>query len=283
VPSRNRIRQAFNRIAPSYDATAPLAREVNRRLLEHLEFLKVDPKTLLDLGAATGYAGNLLRERFPQALLLALDPALQLLRANPWRPRPWWRPGPKDLRLQICGYAEHLPIRSGSIGLVWSNLALPWFSLEASLKEVLRVLEADGLFLFSSFGPDTLKELRQCFPHGEGSRRTASFMDMHDVGDALVQAGFASPVMDQETITMTYAELGDLFEDLRAMGGKSMLSDPVRSLTGKDVWRLMTQRYESLRQEGRMPATFEIVYGHAWKPAARKTADGRPIIEVRPA
>ncbi len=282
---KTRVRRNFNRSAAFYADRAFLAREVGGRLLEHFEFLKIQPTRILDLGAGTGFAGDGLHLRFPQAALFSLDIADALLRANPWRPRPWWRRlAPPDTRFALCADAERMPLRAASMDLVWSNLMLPWTSLETTLKEIHRVLGPEGLFMFSTLGPDTLKELRAAFAEsGNEQDHVQQFMDMHDVGDALVHAGFSNPVMDRENLQVTYTDLAALLQDLRLAGGANALPGRPRGLMGRERWQALTKAYERLRQEGLLPATFEIVYGHAWKPAPRKTPDGRPVIEVRPA
>jgi len=282
---KDRVRQRFNRSASLYAERAFLAREVGQRLLEHFEFLKIQPTRILDLGAGTGFAGDDLHRLFPQAALFSLDMADALLRANPWRPRPWWRRfGPPDIRFALCAEAERIPLQSASMGLVWSNLMLPWAPLELTLKEVHRVLEPDGLFMFSTLGPDTLRELRAAFAVlGDDQAHVQDFMDMHDVGDALVHAGFSNPVMDREDLRVTYPDLAALARDLRHAGGSNAQAGRPRGLMGRGRWQAVSNAYEQLRHEGLLPATFEIVYGHAWKPAPRKTPDGRPIIEVRTA
>ncbi|MGH8695884.1 MAG: methyltransferase domain-containing protein, partial [Burkholderiales bacterium] len=180
----------------------------------------------------------------------------------------------------VCAEPSALPIRAGSCGLVWSNLALAWSAdPAATLREWHRVLEIGGLLMFSSYGPDTLKELRaafaavdRAFPH------VHPFVDMHDLGDALLAAGFADPVMDMELLTVTYAGVPALVDELRSTGQRNAHAARRRGLTGRRAWARMADAYRGLAREGRVPASFEIVYGHAWKVAPRTTADGRAII-----
>ncbi len=242
---KDRVRQHFNRSASLYAERAFLAREVGRRLLEHFEFLKIQPTRILDLGAGSGLAGDDLHRRFPQAALFSLDMADVLLRANPWQPHPWWRRfGPADTRFALCAEAERMPLRSACMGLVWSNLMLPWASLEVTLKEVYRVLEPDGLFMFSTLGPDTLKELRAAFAVlGDAQAHVQDFMDMHDVGDALVHAGFANPVMDRGDLQVAYPDLAALVQDLRHAGGSNALAGRPRGLMGRGRWRALSEAY----------------------------------------
>ncbi len=284
TPEPARLRRAFDRTAAHHAEEAVLAQEIGRRLFDHLNFLKPSPRRLLDLGAATGTAGEDLRRLFPGAEILSVDFAFALLRANPWKPRPWWRFGPEDVRHALCARAEQLPFAAGSIDLVWANLLLPSCDPESVIREVQRVLAPEGLFIFSTLGPDTLKELKQVFAHSpDGCDHLQEFADMHDVGDALVHAGFSDPVMDREDLTVTYPGLSALLRDLRLLGGVNTLPGRRRGLTGRRRWRSLETAYERLRTATGLPATFEIVYGHAWKPARRAMPDGRPIIGLTPA
>jgi malonyl-CoA O-methyltransferase len=182
----------------------------------------------------------------------------------------------------VCLQADfaRLPLPSETIDLVWSNLALAWAEdLRATLREFQRVLSPGGLLMFSSYGPDTLMELKSAFAAASPARRVHSFADMHDVGDMLVACGFAAPVMDAETITLTYSGIEDLTSDLRASGQTCAASDRVRALTSRGTWDKMLAAYEVQRENGRVPATMEIVYGHAWKGELRAMTDGRQILK----
>ncbi len=181
--------------------------------------------------------------------------------------------------------AERLPIAHGSVDFVYSNLALQWSRPEAAFAEAARVLPTGGLFMFSTLGPDTLKELRAAFEKSYLTPLSAphvhDFVDMHDLGDALVHAGFADPVMEMEVITLEYSRVDDLARDLKASGAHNALADRAHGLTTPRRWKRMADRYESERRGDALPATFEIVYGHAWKTAPRRTADGRQVIGFR--
>jgi malonyl-CoA O-methyltransferase len=182
----------------------------------------------------------------------------------------------------VCSDFERLPIRTGSMDLVVSNLALHWSDApEAALVEMQRVLRRGGLLMFTTLGPDTLTELAQASADASGRSPVHRFMDMHDLGDLLVHSGFADPVMDMEYLTLTYAELNDLVRDLRGSGAMSARVGSAGLRTPR--WReSLAQRYEYLRRDGRLPATFEIVYGHAWKPeqGPRVTADGHAVVRL---
>jgi malonyl-CoA O-methyltransferase len=170
------------------------------------------------------------------------------------------------------------------MGLLWSFRMLHWLDDPLpAFREIHRVLEVGGLLMFSSFGPDTLRELRGSF--ADGHVHTQRFGDMHDFGDMLIECGFSDPVMDMEVLTMTYSNLDNLFRDLRQSGAACAMQARQRGLTGRTAWQEMRAAYEKLAQDGRLPATFEVIYGHAWKSQpsqSKKTDDGRSIIRFEP-
>lgn len=293
-PLKRAIRRSFERAAKTYDEAAFLQQEVARRLDDHLEGVKIDPGLILDAGCGTGFAFDLLKSRFPDARVIGLDIAEAMLRqargrhgqAGGWR-RWLGRFSPDAGRFNpLCADMERLPLAGNSIDLVWSSLALQWVDdLESAFRGVHRVLKPGGLFLFASFGPDTLKELRAASGGIDAQPHVNSFIDMHDVGDALVHAGFSHPVMEMEHLTLTYEELIGLMRDLKAIGAHTVKQDAeqraARGLMGKAAWRRLTENYERFRREGRLPATYEVVYGHAWAGAKDRLEDGRQVIQFR--
>jgi len=279
-------RLSFEHAAASYDAAAVLQNEVCKRMLARLDYIKIDPLVVLDAGSGTGNALGGLLARYPQARVIALDLALAMARRARAR-RPWWK-GLFDsggARLTaVCGDLERLPLATGRAGMIWSNLALQWMvDPKLAFAEMHRVLAPGGLLLFSSFGPDTLKELRTAFHGIDGHTHVHRFIDMHDVGDMLVASGFADPVMDMEVVTLTYAGVRELMRDLKAIGARNMTHGRPAGLSGKAWLARMERNYESLRRDGRLPATFEVVYGHAWKPAPRTSPTGHPVIDIKSA
>jgi malonyl-CoA O-methyltransferase len=241
-------------------------------MLERLDYMKLAPRRVLDAGS--GPPQRLLGKRYAQAEVIALDFSLGMLRAGT---------GWLDLfrkRTSICGDLVRLPIASGAIDLVWSNMALHWAADPlAALREFHRVMAVDGLLMFSTLGPDTLAELRQA----AGAARVHDFADMHDLGDMLVASGFAEPVMDMERLTMVYADGAALLADLRASGQTSARADRARGLAGRGFRTALHARLAAQLREGKLPISFEVVYGHAWRaPARRKpneTEDGRAIVQ----
>jgi malonyl-CoA O-methyltransferase len=277
---RRAARRWFERAAAA-PAADPLAREVERRMAERLAYIRHDPARILDAGCgAAGIA--VLRGRYPAAEVVATDSALGMLR----RARDV-RPLAARARALLRGAREHfvcadiaaLPLKAGVCSMVWSNLALAWSGdLAATFREWHRALEVGGLLMFSTYGPDTLKELRAAFT--DAVPHVHPFADMHDVGDALVAAGFADPVMDMELITLTYSGPESLVADLRAGGLRNAHAGRRRALTGAARWSRARAALAGLARDGRIPASFEIVYGHAWKGEPRIAADGRAIIRI---
>jgi len=278
---KRQIRRSFERAASTYDQAAVLQREIGARALERLDLIKLDPGAIVDAGCGTGFAAQALRQRFPRAMLIELDIAPAMLHAARLRRPRWkqWIGGNRDVF--VCGDNEQLPFRAGTVGMVWSNLAFQWANdLPRLFSECQRVLQPGGLLSFTTFGPDTLKELRTASA-GDGRIHVNRFIDMHDVGDMMVGAGFADPVMDMEYLTLTYADVRTLMRELKAMGAHNVAAGRNRALTGKRALGDIERRYESFRRDARLPATFEVVYGHAWKPLPRMSPGGRPVTNIK--
>jgi malonyl-CoA O-methyltransferase len=253
---RRQVRRRFGRAAGSYAAAARLEDEVAARMLERLEYVKLSPRRVLDAGS--GPPRRALRKRYPGAVVVALDASLPMLLAG----QPRFRLFGRQPFLPVCADFTRLPFSGETVELVWSNMALHWAGdAFAALKEFRRVLAPGGLLMFSTLGPDTLKELRTA----AGAERVHAFADMHDVGDMLLAAGFSAPVMDMELLTFTYAAPQSLIDDLRATGQTSARADRRRGLAGKSLRKRLGAALAPR-------ATFEIVYGHAWKLAEANEA-----------
>jgi malonyl-CoA O-methyltransferase len=278
---KREVRRAFSRAATDYDAAAVLQREVSTRMQERLDYIKLQPERILDAGSGTGWGTRRLAQRYPSAQLIALDIASGMLQAARGHSGWWQKLFGGARQIQVCGDIEALPLAANSFEMVWSNLAVQWCNdLPATFVELHRVLKVDGLLMFSTFGPDTLKELRRAFSGVDQHNHLNRFTDMHDIGDMLVHGGFAEPVMDMEYITMTYDDVRGVLQDLKAIGAHNATAGRARGLMGKNAWSRLVENYESLRSNGKLPATFEVVYGHAWKPQPKQTSDGRAIIKT---
>lgn len=260
-----------------------LAEELDRRMSERLDYVRLAPRRVLEVRCGPAAGRSHVRSRYPRAEHFAVDPVPRALAGRAARlvrglARPWRR----SAQQALCAEGARLPLAPSAFQLVWSNLALAAHDDPAAvLREWHRVLEVGGLLMFTTFGPDTLRELRAAFafdrfPH------VHPFADMHDIGDMLVGAGFAEPVIDMEMVTLTYAALDDLVRDLRRAGATNAHCGRRRGLTGRGVWDRARDAYGALARAGRLPATVEVVYGHAWKPAPRSTADGRKIMRFDP-
>lgn len=288
-------RRHFARAAATYDSAAVLQREVGKRMAERLDVVRIAPTAILDAGCGTGDALPELALRFPSARRVAFDIALPMLaaaRAKTGERRNLLRRLLAPLVGQegnsapafVCGDLATLPFAAKSFDLVWSNLALQWVGdLPAAFAELHRVLRTDGLVSFTTFGPDTLRELRAAFASIDARPHVGRFVDMHDIGDMLVQAGFADPVIHMEQLTLTYADAGTLVRDLKAIGATNATQGRARGLMGKGRWAQAIAALERTRRVGgdnRLPATFEVIYGHAWKGAPRRTPDGHAIVRI---
>jgi len=272
---KEQARRAFERAAPRYDEVAVLQREIGQRMIERLDYVRLEPRVVLDAGCGTAEVTAALAQRYPQAELVALDFAHGMVRHG--RARSGWPRTPHS----VCGDVEALPLASRGIDLVYSNAVLQWNTdLAATFAELLRVLRPGGLLMFSTFGPDTLGELRAAWAAVDGHSHVSPFPDMHDVGDLLVATRFAEPVMDCERLTVTYAEVDGLMRDLKSLGAHNVTAARARGLTGRRRLAAMRAAYERFRRDGRLPATYEVVYGHAWAPAQRQIEAGVTVVPV---
>lgn len=288
---QRQVRRAFARAATGYDQAAAIPREIAARMGERLDICKLEPARVLDLGCGTGADLNPLRQRYPQAQVAGADLSPEMLAAGAHAARQ-----ARSLLARLLPFtgpasplfaadAAALPFADASFGLVWSNLALHWLGdPRPALREARRVLEVGGLLMFAVPGPDTLRELRGAF--GDGYAHTQRFIDMHDWGDMLIGSGFSDPVMNMEMLTITYADLDALIAELRALGATCAMADRRHGLMGRAARERLFASYERLRRDGRLPASFEVIYGHAWKaealPQPPVSADGRAVIQFAP-
>ena len=277
ILERAAVRDTFDRAGASYDAAAVLQLSVGEELLARLEPFAFAPAVVLDLGAGTGRCSAELKRRYRRARILALDLAPGMLH-EALRHQRWLRRFER-----ICADAARLPLSAASVDVVFSNLMLQWCDPpDAVLAEVRRVLRPQGFFAFSTFGPDTLRELRDAWGE-DGSTHVNRFLDMHDIGDALMRAGFAEPVLDVERTTVTYSDVFHLMRDLKAIGARNVTAGRARALTGKGRMRQMAERYEAYRRDGKLPATYEVIYGAAWNGRVAGSASSGAEVHISPA
>ena len=273
---RAQMRKAFDRAAALYDDSAVLQKEVGSRLAERLEILTLKPKRILDLGAGTGESLIGLIKKYPDAEIYALDIAEGMMQ-QARKKLSWWQRFRSKVKF-ITAEAEQLPFSENSFDIVISNLALQWCDdLPLVFKELQRVLAPGGAVLFTTFGPDSLKELRAAWLQADSEVHIHPFIDMHDIGDAMLHSSLAEPVMDMEVITVTYDDAWQIMRDLKNIGAHNVAIDRPRYLTGKQRIQKVVEHYESYRYEGKLPVTYEIVYGHAWAVEAKP----RSSVEVK--
>lgn len=276
LPDPAALRRSFDRAATSYDGAALLQAEIREELLRRLDFVALDPRVIIDAGAGTGHASRALRRRYPRARIIALDFAPGMLRAA-GRQQSWRRRFDR-IRAELTA----LPLGDASVDLIFCNLTLPWCEPDAFFAEMRRIIAPGGHFTLTSLGPDSLHELRAAWSGLDAHVHVNRFIDMHDLGDGLVRAGFADPVLDVERRLVTYADVSRLMQDLRACGERNVLRGRPKGLTGRSRMQAMRDAYERFRHDGRLPASFEVVFAQAWAPVPRpavRTPDGDTLIE----
>jgi malonyl-CoA O-methyltransferase len=274
VPMRwQTVRRQFDRRAKSLALHGFLLEEVARRLADRLDYIKLTPARILDVGCGAGRAEALLSKRFPAAQWTGVDLSLPMLRSGITNSRglaSWLDRLRNRTGRRICAEATQLPFAEATFDLLFSNLMLHWHPQPHSVfPEWKRVLAVDGLLLFSCFGPDTLQELRAGCAEALGESYPMPFIDMHDFGDMMVAAGFATPVMDVETIRLTYASARELLAEARALGGNPRDDRRRAIISGARARGLLAALERRRDTTGRIALTFEVAYGHAWKPAPK--------------
>ncbi len=260
------VRHAFNVAAKNYDTFSLLQQTVTDRLMESFDHIKINPSLILDLGSGTGYGARHLKQQFKKAQIYQMDLSVEMLKSSR---KQFSRYFSKNHFL--CADANKIPLPDNSFDLVISSLMLQWCNdPDAVFAEIKRVLKPNGVFLFTSFGPDTLKELRESWKQVDDDVHVNAFADMHDIGDSLIRNGMDAPVLSIEHMVLTYDECKQLMRELKNIGAHNVNNGRRKTLTGKQRLQKMIKNYESYRQDNKLPATYEVIYGHAWKPEADK-------------
>ena len=276
---KDKVIKSFNAAASTYDNAAVLQRTVSERLIERLEMIKIVPGLILDIGAGTGHSARLLEKKYSKTKVCQLDMSCEMARVSRKNSRRFF-----SRQNFVCGDAESLPFADTLFDLVYSSLTLQWCNdLDKCIAETSRALNNNGFLIFATLGPDTLRELRHCWAQVDDRIHINTFIDMHDIGDALVRAGLDSVVMDVEHITMTYENCMDLMCELKSLGAHNVNTGRHKGLTGKNAFNRMQHQYETFRQNEKLPASFEIIYGSAWKApenTVRTNSEGVTYIPV---
>lgn len=265
------VRHSFDRASSTYEAAAVLQARIGDEVAARLDFFKLSPAVLVDLGAGTGRLTGELKRRYKKTNVIAFDIAPGMLRES--------RKHMSFFRKfeRVCGDVRKLPFADSSVDVAVSNLMLQWCDdLDAAFREVRRVLRPDGVFTFTTFGPDTLRELRSAWAAIDDYSHVNTFIDMHDVGDALVRAGLTEPVLDVERIKLTYKDVVALMRDLKIIGAHNVTAGRARGLMGRSTLKKLEAAYEPYRRDGVLPATYEVVFGTAWGTAGKR---GEPIVD----
>lgn len=275
------ICNTFNRHAFEYEQAAKVQHEIGERLFERLHYLKINPRYVLDLGCGTGIFSALLKKQYPQAQIIGLDLAYEMLtlanKKQGWRRK--WHLVNADMTA--------LPFPSGLFDLVFANQVIHWIQpLSTVLRELNRVMNIEGCLMFSTLGPDTFKELKQAWLKADNYAHTNDFIDMHDIGDCLLGERFLDPVVDMEVLKVHYTSLKQLVRSLKAQGVRNINQARNAGLTGKGSWQRFEAGYKTLcTTDAKYPLSYEVVYGHAWKGEQRRINDGTetfiPVSQIR--
>jgi len=268
IPKQD-IAKSFSDAASGYDAAAILQHEVAERVFERLDLIRVAPKQVLDIGCGTGVHTRRLKQQFSRAKVYGIDIAPGMIAVAKAQEKLFG-----GIKYQVAD-ADQLPFKDNSMDLIFSNLTLQWLpDLAVTFKEWNRVLKPGGLIIFSTLGPDTLYELRESWQQVDDYVHVNPFLDMHLVGDAVFHNGFENVVMDRDVITMTYKTLKGLMGDLKSIGAHNMNPGRPRGMMSRARWQKLQQAYEAFRwQDGQLPATYEVVFGHAWKKQDAQSGD----------
>lgn len=286
IPNKNQVAQSFGQAATRYDDVAILQRQTGDELIDRLSLVKHEPKRILDLGSGTGRNLLQLNQCYPKAELLAVDiaPAMLVQAQKTYQQTLGIKhllPGKKK-PFYLAGDAEKLPLLENSVDLIFANLAIQWCDLNKTFSEIARVLHADGLCVFSTLGPDTLQELRQAWASVDDYPHVNVFYDMHDVGEAMMNVGLTDPVLDMDRHTLTYDTAMALMKDLKVLGARNVNSGRRRGLTGQQALKQVASYYEQFRVAGLLPASYEVIYGHAWgvKQTTQQHSDAAGAVHI---
>ena len=282
------LRHRFDRAAHSYADAAVVQREVGNRLLERFDVMRIAPVNILDVGCGPGTHTAALSARFPDAIVTAVDHApAMVVRATPPGSGLFSRWTGLGKRSRIRGLVSDmgaLPLPLECADVLWSNFALQWMNdLPALFAEWNRVLKIGGVIMFTAPGPDTLIELRRALTKAgeDADSRVQRFIDLHDIGDMLIHAGFADPVMDMEVITLEYATAAALWRDIKAQAATNSMRVRPRGLLTPRKLRAIESALDGARKpDGPIRISVEVIYGHAWKVAPKKTAEGHGIVRL---
>lgn len=263
LPEPRAARRAFDRAARTFAAASVVHDEARQRLLERLDYMRIDPKVAADVGAGLGRGGAELAARYPHARVISIDSSVAMLHAARTQ---------RGATAPIAADAERLPLKDGTLDLIFANMLLPWSRPEGVFREAARTMTSGGLFLFATLGPDSLEQLRRAWAAVDDRVHVHAFYDMHDLGDLAIASGLAEPVVDVDRIELAYRDVDSVIRDLRSTGAVNLAAGRRRSLTGRTRWAGFVAALERERRGDRIPVTIELILGHAWAPAEPRRA-----------
>ena len=271
---KNEISKAFNKHANEYERAAKVQQEIGERLFERLQYLKIVPKRILDLGCGPGTFSKELTLMFPNAQIFGLDLAHNML-LQAKKKQGWWRKWSL-----VAADMKNMPFPGGMFDLVFANQVIHWGEpLAHVFRELNRVMNVNGCLMFTTLGPDTFKELKAAWSGANQYAHVNEFADMHDIGDCLMAERFLEPVMDMELLSVHYETLPKLLRALKSQGVRNINPDRNQGLTGKTSWLQFEKNYVGMQTDkGKYPLTYEVVYGHAWKGEQRQISSGTEIM-----
>lgn len=263
------IAESFSKAAEQYEQFAFLQKEVASRTFERLSYMKVKPNAILDAGCGTGLCSRELRSLFSKSKISAIDIAPGMIELANNKQKLF-----RKIDYQVADI-DDLPYDNNSFDMIFSNLTIQWVpDLTKTFLELNRVLKPGGLLIFSTLGPDTLFELKESWESVDAGKHVNQFIDMHIVGDQVFNSGFENTVMDRDIITLTYQTIKGLMNDLKAIGAHNLNGDRSKGMLGKNKFKQLEQAYEMFRNQDKvLPATYEVIYGHAWKREDNPTKD----------
>ncbi len=265
----NEIRNAFNVHAHDYKRAAFVQHEIGLRLLARLDYMLLDPRYILDLGCGPGIFSQSLKQRYPNAQIIGLDFALEMLSVAK-------ESSGASEQLLVNADMHALPIADMQFDLIFANQALHWTSSwDFLLRELYRVLAPGGCLMFTTLGPDTFMELRYAFSLADQHAHVNDFMDLHNIGDALLAQGYTDPVVDMEMLTVHYPTLSQLLHSLKDQGVRHINRKRNPGLTGRNAWQRFSTAMNTLQTaDAQYPLSYEVVYGHAWKSGEYEQKNG---------
>jgi malonyl-CoA O-methyltransferase len=273
-------RKSFNRAALTYDSYSTLQDIISCNLIDRLKTIKLDPLHILDLGCGTGTNGLNLRRKYKKSRIINYDFSENMLKMARIKQKKIILGGLNPYSY-ICADIEAIPLEENSLDLVWSSSTLQWCNdLDLVFNQVKKILKPRGLFIFSTFGPNTLNELREITENLFNEKKTSTFIDMNNIGNLLMHSGFINPTLDVENLTVKYKEVEKLFKDIKSIGATNGNVSKNRGLSGRSFTKKIIDNYEAYRENNLLPASYEVIYGHAWN-ISKSPSEHLPIMSKK--